>query len=253
MAKHTDANNNIWYDGCTLTNCTYVHCGENTTGTVTNVNYAEIGENNSVTISDGSYISIGDNNTNVTVSNSDYIIVGSDNLNVTVGSHNNSRFTGRTGGNSIVIGHRVIATEITGEIAEVFKTTNGAIDGTFNDVKQSGMVVLDNSNGNRLDNSKRVDLTDTNNNVISTTNLTLEKRDAFLDYALIDKVTRVKINKPVFEKQSDASGVILDTQADELINIAKDAAPKGGEPAPKDTYSLVNGLWSLNEKRINTI
>ena len=140
-------NHNSYPNGVTLTNCTYVNVKEGTTGTVTNVNYAEIGENNSVTISDGSYISIGDNNTNVTVSNSDYIIVGSDNLNVMVGSHNNSRFTGRTGGNSIVIGHRVIATEITGENAEVFKTANSAIDGTFNDVKQSGMVVLDNSNG----------------------------------------------------------------------------------------------------------
>ena len=254
MAKHTDANNNIWYDGVTLTNCTYTHCKDGCTGVITNCNYIEIEENNvNLALDNVNYCTVGNNNTNVTVSNSDYIIVGSDNLNVTVGSHNNSRFTGRTGGNSIVIGHRVIATEITGENAEVFKTANGAIDGTFNDVKQSGMVVLDNSNGNKLDNSKRVDLTDTNNNVISTTNLTLEKRDAFLDYALIDKVTRVKVNKTTFEKQSDSSGVILDTQSDELINIAKDAAPKGGEPAPKDTYSLVNGLWSLNEKRINTI
>lgn len=251
--RHTDSDNNVWYDGVTLTNCTYVHCGEGTTGTVTNVNYAEIGENNTISISDGEYITVGDNNTNVSIADSDYIIVGSDNLNIQVGTHTNTRFTGRTGGNSIIVGHKVIATEITGENIQTQRTRNGAVDGTFNDIKGSGMVVLDKANGNTLDNAKKVDLTDTNNNVISTANLTLVKRNAFLDYALVDKVTRVESRKRKFDKQSDASGTILDTQSDELINVAKDEAPKGGGTAPKETYSLVNGLWSLNEKRINTI
>lgn len=41
--NYDTARHNSYPDGCTLTNCTFVHVGEGTTGTISNTNYAEIG------------------------------------------------------------------------------------------------------------------------------------------------------------------------------------------------------------------
>ena len=88
MARHSDANGNIWYDGVTLTSCTYVHVKDGCTGTITNCNYVEIGENNTtLALTSVNYCVIGDNNSTVTISGSDYIIVGSDCENILMENH----------------------------------------------------------------------------------------------------------------------------------------------------------------------
>jgi hypothetical protein len=245
MARHTDNNNNVWYDGVTLTNCHYVHCKDGCTGTITDCNYVEIGENNTtLTLSNVDYCTIGDNNQTVTISNSDYIIVGSDCENVLVGSHSagNTRFTGRTGGNSIVVGHKIIGAEITGFNSKYDKSRNIQADGTFNKVTKSGVVFLDDANGNELNNSSRIDLKQTNNNSIETKNINLTNKAPFIDYALIDDVTRVQSKIPIVNRQADANGTILDRSLNMLINAPVGESPKG-EPVTKDKYTLQNGVF----------
>ncbi len=243
--RHTDANFNVWYDGVTLTNCTYVHCKDGCTGTFINCNFVEIGENNvNLTLDNVNYCTIGSNNKTVTISNSDYIIVGSDCENILMGSHdpNNTRFTGRTGANSLVIGHKIIGAEITGCNSKYDKSKNVQADGTFNKVVKSGVVFLDKANGNQLNNSSRVDLELTNNNTVETINLNLGKKAPFNDYALIDSVTRVQSIAPVVNRQSDATGEILDLSLNTIIN------EQGSGKAYGDShYTNINGKWVLIE------
>lgn len=245
MARHSDANNNIWYDGVTLTNCTYVHLKDGCTGTISDCNYIEIGENNTtLTLSNVDYCTIGDNNKTVTISNSDYIIVGSECENILVGLHNpsNTRFTGRTGGNSLIIGHKIIGAEITGWNSKYDKSRNIQADGTFNQVIRSGVVFLDDANGNELNNSSRIDLKQTNNNSVETKNINLTNKAPFVDYALIDDVTRVQSRVPVVNRQADANGTILDRSLNTLINAPVGESPKGDPVAPKQ-YTLQGGVW----------
>lgn len=245
MARHTDANNNVWYDGVTLTNCTYVHCKDGCTGTVTDCNFIEIGENNTgLTLDTVTYCTIGDNNATVDIGNSNYIIVGSECENIKIGSHSsgNTRFTGRTGANSLVIGHKIIGAEITGWNSKYDKSRNIQADGTFNQVTKSGVVFLDDANGNELNNSSRIDLKQTNNNSVETKNINLTNKAPFIDYALIDDVTRVQSRVPVVNRQADANGTILDRSTNRLINAPKGESPKG-DAVTTDKYTLQNGVF----------
>lgn len=247
MAKHVDnINHNSYYDPVTLSGtCTYVHCKEGCTGSISDCNYVEIGENNvNITLNNVNYVVIGGNNATVAITDSDYVIVGSDCENIRVGSHDPSgtRFAGRTGGGSVVIGHSTIGAEITGFNSRLDKSRNIQADGTFNQVTKSGVVFLDDANGNELKNSSRLDLTQTNNNSIESINLNLNKKAAFVDYALVDKVTRVESKVPVVNRQADANGVIFDRSLNTLINVQKGQSPKGDTPVP-DKYTLQNGVW----------
>lgn len=247
MAKHVDnINHNSYYDPVTLSGtCTYVHCKEGCTGSISDCNFIEIGENNTgLTLDTVTYCTIGDNNQTVTITGSDYIIVGSDCENITVGSHSsgNTRFAGRTGGGSVVIGHSTIGAEITGFNSRLDKSRNIQADGTFNQVTKSGVVFLDDANGNELKNSSRLDLTQTNNNSIESINLNLNKKAAFVDYALVDDVTRVQSRVPAVNRQSDANGTILDRSLNTLINAPRGESPKG-DAATAGKYTLQNGVF----------
>ena len=247
--NYDNTNHNRYPNGCTLTNCSYTNIKEGTTGTFTNCNFVEIGENNTgLTLNNVNYVVIGDNNQTVTITGSDYIIVGSDCENITVGSHSssNSRFTGRTGGNSLVIGHNIIGAEITGWNSKYDKSRNIQADGTFNKVVKSGVVFLDTANGNELNNSSRVDLKQTNNNTVETVNINLTNKAAFNDYALINKATRVESRVPVVYRQADANGTILDRSLNALINAPKGQSPTVDTPVP-DKYTLQKGVWVLVE------
>ena len=244
--NYDNINHNRYPDGCTLTNCTYTNIKEGTTGVFSDCNYIEIGENNTgLTLSNVDYCTIGDNNKTVAISNSDYIIVGSNCENILVGSHtgdSTSRFYGRTGGNGLVIGHKIIGAEITGWNSKFDKSKNIQADGTFNKVTKSGAVFLDMANGNELNNSSRVDLEKTNNNIVETKNINLTNKAPFIDYALIDDVTRVQSRVPVVNRQADANGTILDRSLNTLINAPKGESPKG-ETVTVDKYTLQNGVW----------
>lgn len=236
MARHTDNNHNVWYDGVTLTNCQYVHVAEGCTGTILNANFVEIGENNTnLSLSYVNYCTIGDNNKGVTVSSSNYIIIGSDGEGITVGMHTTTRYQGRTGAESVTCGYRTIGAEVTGYNSTFDRSRNLQIDGTFNNAVDTGVLFLDNANGNKVQKSSMVDLQNTHNNTIETVNINLKGKQAFMDYALVDKVTRVQSTVPVIDRQSDTEGTILDRGLNDLINTSGKASKK---------YVQINGIWT---------
>jgi hypothetical protein len=244
MAMHYDnVNHNSYPDGCTLRNCTFVHVGEGTTGTITNVNYAEIGEDNTITISGVNYLTIGGNNTNVNISNANYIIVGNDNTNVTIGSHSQGSGLRGTGANSIVVTRETYGTEITGMSTQIHKTKYTNIDGYFNKIDFSKNILVNQSNGNNLNHSTVINLERTNNNNIEATYMELKDKQPFYEYNLINRViTAAPVVAPV-NRQSDNTGVILDMSLNTLINkndLKSDV---------KKQYTKVNGQWA----EINTI
>lgn len=226
-------NHNSYPDGCTLTNCTYTNIKEGTTGTFTNCNFMEIGENNTdLVITDSSYIEIGKNNRNVTVISSEYVKIGENNKYITVGSNANSISVSRdcynitaTGGNTLM-----------------YKATNCDVDGLYNKIENSGSIKIENSVGTKLEYSKSVSVQNTNNNRISTSQLSLENKSAFMGYTKYKKVTRAESLVTEIDRQSDSVGTILDTQLNSLINTGSDL--KSG----KQKYTKVNGVWTLVEQ-----
>jgi hypothetical protein len=80
-----------------------------------------------------------------------------------------------------------------------------------------------------------VDLQNTHNNTIETVNINLKGKQAFMDYALVDKVTRVQSTVPVIDRQSDTEGTILDRGLNDLINV-------GGKASKK--YVQTSGIWT---------
>lgn len=247
MSKHIDNTTHCsWYDPVTLSGtCTYVNVKEGCTGTIADCNFVEIGENNTgLSIEDTDYCTVGRDNTNISIAESEYVIVGDSNINIEIGSHSGTSLTG-TGGASITVGFRNAASEVTGERQEIGESRSVAMDGAFNQAHSSDMVLLDGSTGNGVYNSRRIEVIATDNCRIETPNLTLDRRDSFLDYAMIGKSMRVKGMVRRFDRESDASGTILDYQSQRLINVADGESPKGGSPAPTAKYSIVDGLWTL--------
>lgn len=240
--NYDTVHHNSWPDGCTLTNCTFVHVGEGTTGTMTNVNYAEIGENNTITISNTEYITVGEGNTNVSISNSNYIIIGNNNTNITVGSHSHGSGLSGTGANSVVITRDVYGTEITGRSTKLHKTKYTNIDGYFNKIDFSKNILLNSANGNKLNHSTVINLENTNNNDIESAYMELKNKPAFYEYNLINKVITVESKVPPTVRQSDNTGIILDTTLNRLIN--KDEL----KSEAKTQYTKVNGQWAEVQK-----
>jgi hypothetical protein len=243
MAMNYDViNHNSYPDEVTLTNCTFVHVADGTTGTVTNTNYAEIGTGNSVTITNVNYMTIGDNNTNVVISNSNYIIIGNSNTNVKVGSHSQGSGLRGTGANSVVITRDTYGIEVTGRWAKFHKTKYTQVDGYFNKVDFSKNVLLNNSNSNKLNHSTVINLERTNNNDIESAYMELRDRPAFYEYNLINRVITVESTAPPIVRQSDNTGVVLDTTLNRLIN--KDEL----KSETKTQYTKVNGQWAEIKK-----
>lgn len=231
--NYDNINHNRYPDGCTLTNCTYTNIKEGTTGVFTDCNFMEIGENNTdLVITDSSFIEIGKNNRNVTVISSEYVKIGENNKYITVGSNANSISVSRdcynitaTGGNTLM-----------------YKATNCDVDGLYNKIENSGSIKIENSVGTKLEYSKSVSVQNTNNNRISTSQLNLENKSAFMGYTKYKKVTRAESLVTEIDRQSDSVGTILDTQLNSLINTGSDL--KSG----KQKYTKVNGVWTLVEQ-----
>lgn len=226
-------NHNSYPDEVTLANCTYVNVKNGCTGTISNTNYAEINENNTdLNITDSSYIEIGKNNRNVTVISSEYVKIGENNKYITVGSNSNSISVSRdcynitaTGGNTLM-----------------YKATNCDVDGLYNKIENSGSIKIENCVGTKLEYSKSVNIQNTNNNRISTSQLSLESKKAFMGYTKYKKVTRAESLVTEIDRQSDSVGTILDTQLNSLINTGSDLKSE------KQKYTKVNGVWTLVEQ-----
>lgn len=248
MIHYDTINKNSWPDGITLTNCTYCNIKEGSTGTLTNCNFVEIGENNTnLTINNVKYMVIYNTNNNLTISNSRYIIVGDENRNINVGGHQTgSEFAERTGANSITVNNLNVGIEITGRNNKLYKTVNSQFDGSFNKTEDSGCIVIDNGVGNALNKSKLIAIKQTNNNVIATENLELVKKDAFVDYATVEKVKRVEYIVPSINKQSDNVGVVLDVATNKLINGTTNDQKE--LESTTENYTIVGGQWTKIKK-----
>lgn len=244
MAQHIDTvNHNVYYDGVTLTNCTYVRCKEGCTGTIVNTRYADIGANNSLSISDSSYIKIGDNNTDIRITSGQYIIVGTENNSVSVGTQRNPDSpVSRTGASSVSVSKRVVGVDITGSNMRLWKTKYSEIDGICNEIENSGSVIILESTGNRLNKCDTVELVQTNNNTVEADNMSLEIKDPFMSYTRFHNEIRAASTAERVNRQSDSLGVILDTQLNELIN--KDSGKD------KTMYTKVGGVWTVVQKNV---
>lgn len=237
--NYDNINHNRYPDGCTLTNCTYTNIKEGTTGTFTNCNFVEIELNNTgLTLDNVNYCTIGDNNRNVTIADASYVLVGDANINLTIGRHTIERFTD-TGADSVIAGYATRGNQITGEHQLSDRSSSTAMGGFFNRVEDGAMCIVDRATGSDIRKAKRIDISQTNNARVETTNLTLAKRSAFLDYALVGQTTRVVNRNRTFERQSDADGVLLDYQSESLVNDTK------GKGQPK--YAKIDGIWTLVE------
>lgn len=241
-------NHNQYYDtgdpdnNITLTNCTYVHVGEGTTGNIANTDYAEIGENNIVDIKSSSYVKIGDNNTDILITNGHYVIVGTGNRSVAVGTQQNPSTTvTRTGASSVSVARRVVGVSVTGSNMSLYKTKYSEIDGVYNEVNNSGSVVMTNSTGNRLNRCRTVELIQTNNNRLEADNMSLSRRDPFMAYTRQNQAIRAESTIERIERQADSVGTIFDTQLNILVN------PKN-EGKGKQTYTKIGGVWTLVEE-----
>lgn len=242
--RHTDANNNIWYDPVTLSgSCSFVHCKEGCTGTITNCNFVEIQENNvNLTLDNVDYCKIGSNNHTVTITNSDYIIVGTGNRSVAVGTQQNPSTTvTRTGASSVSVARRVVGVSVTGSNMSLYKTKYSEIDGVYNEVNNSGSVVMSDSTGNRLNRCRTVELIQTNNNRLEADNMSLSRRDPFMAYTRQNQAIRAESTIERIERQADSVGTIFDTQLNILVN------PKS-EGKGKQTYTKIGGVWTLVEE-----
>lgn len=249
MAKHIDTiNHNSWYDGITLTNCTYTNVKDGCTGTISNCNFIEIGEGNTnLTVSNVNYLVVYNHNNNLRISSARYIIVGDENRNINVGGHQTgSEFEERTGANSITVNNLNVGVEITGKNSKLHKTVNSQFDGSFNKTEDSGCIVIDNGVGNALNKSKLIAIKQTNNNVIATENLELVKKDAFVDYATVEKVKRVEYIVPSINKQSDNVGVVLDIATNKLINGTTNDQKE--LESTTENYTIVGGQWTKIKK-----
>jgi hypothetical protein len=243
MAQHIDTvNHNSYYDGVTLTNCTYCNVGENTTGTLTNCNYCEIGENNDITATNSSYVTVGDNNRDLVIYRGRYIVVGNDNKSVSLGIQDPQTGITTTGLVSATVTSRTVGVGATGSNAFIHKTSYAVVDGSFNTVKESSSVYLKDSTGNRVAKSNGVELDGTNNNRIEATNLVLDSKPPFMKYSRVDSVLKAEPTVRRVSRQSDTEGNILDTQFNELVNVS----PDGGKGA-KTAYVKINGVWTLVE------
>lgn len=241
--NYDPVNNNIWPNGMTLTNCTYVHCGEGTTGTIENCNYCEVGDNNSVSITDSEYVTIGDDNTDISINNASYIIVGTQNNNVSIGTQRNPHTTvTRTGASSVSVARRVVAVDVTGKNIQLYKTKYGEIDGVYNEVSNSGSVILTDGTGNKLDNCRSVEVVKTNNNIIKANNLNLTVKEPFMAYTKYNNATSVESTVVRIAKQTDSVGTVLDTQVNTLTNQEQP------NTTTKQTYTKVGGIWALVEE-----
>lgn len=240
--NYDTARHNSYPEGCTLTNCTFVHVGEGTTGTISDTNYAEIGEDNTVEISDAEYISVGDRNIGVVIQDSSYVIIGNDNTDISVGTHTRDSGLSGSGADSVTITRDTYGTEITGTFGKFHKSKYTSVDGFFNSVETSRNVRLDDANGNTLAQSTVISMAKTNNNTIQASYMELASRQPFYEYSLVDKriITRPVI--PVINRQSDNTGTVLDVSLNRLINKSDN----------KDTatteYTIVNGTWTEVKK-----
>lgn len=224
-----NSSNIIIGDGATvqISGSSDVVVGGNSTVTISGSNSVTIGERNVLTITDTTAISIYDDNENVTFGN--YNKIGSRNRGIEIVGENN------------VIENNNYSLNIEGDLNNVNSSRFVEIFGSFNEIEKTDLTKLNSSVGNKVFDSSSVDVINTNNNVVTTRDIIIQNKTAFLEYK--SKLNSdVKVVKNLIEKvnmQSDNQGRTL------VIDEQKFYGETGASGTKSDMqYDLVNGIWT---------
>lgn len=216
-------------DGATvqIESCENIVVGGGTTINLSGCNNVTIGEQNKFSLDNVEGIDVGDNNGNLKLNS--YNIVWSGNFEINIFGENN--FIGN--GNQEV--------NLNGDFNQVENSRFIELDGSFNSLRNSELIGTKESFGNEVENSFSIDVVKSNNSSISTKNLVVEGKSAFLDYSSKEN-SEVKVVKNLIQPenlQSDNRGRVLNIDEQKFVG-------ESGEDGLKNTNSfrLVGGIWT---------
>lgn len=219
---------NIFVSDCQveIESCENIVVGEGSTVNLSGCNNVTIGEQNKLSIDNVEGIDVGDNNGNLKLNN--YNIVWSGNFEINVTGENNVIYNGNQEINLV------------GDFNSVENSRYIELNGSFNSLRNSELVGMKEGVGNEVVGSNSIDIIKSNNSSISTKNLVIEGKSAFLDYSS-KKNSEVKVVKNLVQPidlQSDNRGRVLDLNQQRFMG-------ETGEDGMKNvnSFRLVGGVW----------
>lgn len=209
-----------------IESCSDITVGGGTTLTSASSSNITVGERNNLSITNRSAISIGDDNENCTFL-ADTNIIGGKNKALTVD------------GTSNVVSYKNINVEISGDVNKVEETSHTEIGGSFNTLKKTTLSELTNSVGNTLEASAKIDVINTNNNVVMTDSVRIYNKPAFVQYQTVGAVRKVKNLVEPINMQADCNArtLVMDEQ-----RFYQEGGPSGTKGSTK--YEIVDGQWT---------
>ena len=219
---------NIYVSDCQveIQSCENIVVGKGSNINISGCNNLTIGENNKFSFDNIEAVSVGDENGNLKLNS--FNIVWSGNFEINVVGENNVIYNGNQEVNLI------------GDFNEINESRYIELDGHFNKIEKSELIGMKEGVGNELLNSYSVDVIKSNNSSISTKNLVIEGKSAFLDYSSKEN-SEVKVVKNLVQPenlQTDNRGRVLDINQQRFLNEV-------GEDGIKNTnsFKLDNGIW----------
>ena len=224
-----NSSNIIIGDGATvqISGSSNVVVGSSSNVNISGSNSVTVGERNTLTMTDMTAVSIYDDNENLSLGN--YSKIGSRNRSVEITGENN------------VIESNNYSLNVEGDLNEVSESRFVEIFGSFNNVDKTDLTKLNGAVGNKVFDSSSVDIVNVNNNSVTTRDIIIQDKPAFLEYK--SKLNSdVKVVKNLIEKvnmQSDNQGRTL------VIDQQKFYQETGASGTKSDVqYDLVNGVWT---------
>ena len=223
-----NSSNIIIGDGATvqISGSSNVVVGSSSNVNISGSNSVTVGERNTLTMTDMTAVSIYDDNENLSLGN--YSKIGSRNRSVEITGENN------------VIESNNYSLNVEGDLNEVSESRFVEIFGSFNNVDKTDLTKLNGAVGNKVFDSSSVDIVNVNNNSVTTRDIIIQDKPAFLEYK--SKLNSdVKVVKNLIEKvnmQSDNQGRTL------VIDEQKFYQETGASGTKSDKkYEIINGNW----------
>ena len=186
-----------------------------------------IGEKNKFSLDNVEGIDVGDNNGNLKLNN--YNIVWSGNFEINIVGENN------------IIGNDNQEINLVGDFNQVENSRYVELGGSFNSLRNSELIGMKEGVGNELLNSYSIDIIKSNNSSISTKNLVIEGKSAFLDYSSKEN-SEIKVVRNLVEidnLQSDQKGRVLNIEEQRFLN---EVGPDGTKNI--NSFKIVDGVWT---------
>ena len=223
-----NSSNIIIGDGATvqISGSSNVVVGRSSNINISGSNSATIGERNVLELIDMTAISVADDNENLSLGN--YSKIGSRNRGVTITGENN------------LIESNNYSINIEGDFNEIDSSRFVEIFSSFNDVERTDLTKLTTAVGNKVFDSSSIDIINTNNNVVTTRDIIIQNKTAFLEYSSSKNsdVKRVKnlINKINMQSDNQGRTLIIDQQ-----KFFQESGISGTKSDKK--YEIVDGVW----------